>query len=203
MGGMRFGGARALVDVARWERFAAGTSVMGLVGLLVVLLALAVVPSVASAEALCTDTWTGPSEGQWTTAEDWSSGKVPNSADVACIAAGKTVMISGGTNQAGVLQDKGTVVLSGGSLELVDTLEASSASSLMLSGGTLTGPATLNVSGTFSAREGHMSGSGSTVLEAAASGTIEVSFESDLLYLEERRFVNRGTLTFTSGTLML
>ena len=205
MGGARFGGVRALVDVGRRDGLAAVTRVVGVVGVLVVLLvvALAVVPPVASAEALCTDTWAGPSEGSWTTAEDWSSGKVPSSADVACIAAGKTVKVTGGANQAGVLLDKGTVVLSGGSLELVDTLEASSASSLTLSGGTLTGAATLDVTGAFSASEGYMSGSGSIVLEAAASGTIEVSAERDLLYLEERRFVNRGTLTFTSGTLTL
>ena len=62
--------------------------------------------------------WTGPAEGSWTTAEDWSTGIVPTSTDVACIGAGKTVDVTVGTNQTGVVQGEGTLVISGGSLEV-------------------------------------------------------------------------------------
>ena len=79
---------------------------VGLCALLVLVLAFCVVPAIASAEPLCTDSWAGPSEGEWTTAGDWSTGEVPGSASVACIASGKIVSISGGSNLVGVVEDE-------------------------------------------------------------------------------------------------
>jgi hypothetical protein len=166
--------------------------------LLALLVVLAVVPAGASAEPLCTDTWTGPSEGEWRTSSDWSTGKVPSSTDVACIEAGKTVEISEGTYQTGVLLDRGTLVIStGGSLEIVDALEASSAYTLSLTeAGTLTSAGTLDISHSLSWRAGStMSGSGSTVLQSGASGTTANG------KLKDRTFVNEGNLTLTSGDL--
>jgi hypothetical protein len=106
-------------------------------------------PVGASAEPLCTDSWMGGSSGSWQTASNWSAGHVPTSADVACIGEATTVTVSAGTNQASVLADKGTLVISGGSLELAGALEASSVNALTISGGTLTGAATLDISGVF------------------------------------------------------
>jgi RHS repeat-associated protein len=162
------------------------------------LVVLAMAPAYAAAEPLCTDTWTGPSEGEWQTASDWSTGKVPSSTDVACIEAGKTVKISEGTYQTGVLLDKGTLVISiRGSLEIVNALEASSAYTLSLTeAGTLTSAGTLDISHSLSwSAESTMSGAGSTVLQSSASGTIANA------KLKNRTFVNEGTLTVTSGDL--
>lgn len=146
MSGTRFGGIRPDGEANRRDRIALGK--LGRTIALTVLLTgiLALAPAGASAEPLCTDTWTGASGGEWQTATNWSTGKVPSSTDVACIAVGKTVDVTEGANQAGVLEDKGTLAISGGSLELVSALEASSAVSLTQSGGTLSGVGTLDIS---------------------------------------------------------
>jgi RHS repeat-associated protein len=152
----------------------------------------------AAAEPMCTDTWTGANEGLWQTGSNWSTGKVPSSTDVTCIEAGKTVDVTAGTNQTGVLLDKGTVVILGGSLEIANALEASSANALTVQGGTLTGAGTLDISSSLSWSEsGLMSGSGSTVLRSGASGTMVKG------RLAKRTFVNEGTLTIgaVSGEL--
>ena len=164
--------------------------------------AFALVPVSASAEPLCTDTWMGPNEGIWQTASDWSTGKVPSSSDVACIAVEKTVKVTEGTNQTGVLEDKGTVAISGGSLELASALEASSAVSLTMTGsGKLTGAGTLDVSGSLTTDGGvRMSGSGSTVIQSGASATINPE-SSTYLELVGRSFVNEGTTTFSHDNI--
>jgi hypothetical protein len=106
-------------------------------------LSLAVVPATASAEPLCTDSWTGPAEGSWQTASNWSKEEVPGSSDVACIGSGKTVQVTGGSNQASSVQGEGALTISGGSMELVDALETSSIGGLGIGGGTL------SIAGTF------------------------------------------------------
>jgi hypothetical protein len=150
MGGMRFGRIRLAVRAQDPGRIAV-KKLWRRVGLLAVLLvgALALVPAGASAEPLCTDSWTGPGEGEWTTAEDWSTGKVPTSASVACVGSGKTVKVASGANQTGVVQGTGTLVISGGSLEIANALEASSMTDFSLFGGSLTGAGSLGVSGYF------------------------------------------------------
>ena len=197
MGGMRFGGTR-LVGGRRWG-LRASLGLRG-VGLLVVLLvALAVVPAGASAEPLCTDTWTGPSEGEWSTAADWSSGKVPTSSDVACIGSGKTVNVRTSSNQTGVVEGEGELVLVGGELEVSNSLEASSIRAMVLSnGGTLTGAATVKVTGSLEWPNGTMSGSGTTVLASGASGSKETLIE---VALKQRTFINEGTFTMTKGAI--
>ncbi len=158
----------------------------------------------ASAESLCTDSWSGPGEGNWTTAEDWSTGKVPTSTDVACIGSGKTVDVTSGTNQTGVVQGKGTLSISNGSLEVANALEASSLSTLILSGGTLTGAGTVDVSSSlsWSGFGSTMSGSGSTVLQSGATGSVG-STPSSASSLVGRALINEGTMTFPEGKLLL
>jgi RHS repeat-associated protein len=163
-------------------------------------MAVAFVPGVASAESLCTDTWVGPAEGSWRTAAYWSTGSFPTSFDVACIGAGKTVRVTEGANQTGVVRDEGALVISGGSFEVSNAMEVSSTHSLTLEKATLTGAGTLAVSESLTWEpEGVMSGSGKTVLEKGASGVIiphEAGCEGALL--SERVFVNEGTLIFSS-----
>jgi RHS repeat-associated protein len=154
------------------------------------------VPAGASAEPLCTDTWTGASEGTWQTATNWSTGKVPTSSDVACIGEGKTVSVTEGANQTGVVQGKGALVLAAASLEVTNALETSSINAITMSGGTLSGAATVDVSGSFSWSGGTMSGTGSTVLGTGVSGSITSCPEG---FLRERTLVNEGTVTLASG----
>jgi RHS repeat-associated protein len=165
------------------------------VGLLAALLIgiLAMTPAAASAEPLCTDTWTGPAEGYWTTAEDWSSGEVPTSSTVACIGTGR-VIVTSGVHQVGVLEDKGNLYLLSSTLEFTNTLEASKIATLTLYG-TLSGAAEVDVTGSFVGGEsGRLEGSGSLVIESGATGSVNEGNRSPL-YLEERTLVNDGTFT--------
>ncbi|HTA36635.1 MAG TPA: Ig-like domain repeat protein, partial [Solirubrobacteraceae bacterium] len=68
---------------------------------------------------------------------------------------------------------------------------------------TLTGAATLDVSGSLSWTGGAMTGSGQTVLETGASGSFEMSSGCEAVHLEDRRLVNEATLTLSSGTVFL
>ena len=154
----------------------------------------------AAAESLCTDTWTGPGEGNWLTATDWSAEHVPTSADVACIGAGKTVNITEGTNSAGVVQGEGGLAISGGSFELTNSLEASSIHSLVMKGGELAGVGTIKVSGSLTWGHGIMSGPGSTILTSGATGTKEESGANNLI---QRTFVNEGTFTSSEGAFSM
>jgi RHS repeat-associated protein len=143
-------------------------------------------------ESSCTDTWTGPGEGgEWRTASDWSTGSVPGSSDLACVDAGVSIAVDGGTNQVGALLDEGTLVISSGSLELANASDASSVGALTISGGTLTGAGRLTVSGSLSWTSGTMSGSGATVVLPGATATVR-----GWVYLAERQLVNEGTATF-------
>jgi RHS repeat-associated protein len=166
-----------------------------------VLVVLALAPASASAEALCSDTWTGPAEGSWATAANWSAGHAPTSTDVACIGAGKTVKVTEGTNQAGVVQGEGTVAISSGSLEVANALEASNLHSLTISGGTLSGAGTLNLSANFSWTGGTMSGTGSTVL--GSSVTAALATESNYFLGGARTLHNEGALTLSKGQLWM
>jgi RHS repeat-associated protein len=164
-----------------------------LAGLLVSLAAVAaltIAPAIASAEPLCTDTWTGPSTGNWNTAEDWSTG-VPTSSSVACIGTGKTVYITEGLAQAAVLDDKGGLWAERGTLELTDTLEASSVSVLTLkSRATVAGSGSLDVAESLTCDEASLSGTGSFVIEAGASADLY-----DKVALSHGKLVNEGTIT--------
>jgi RHS repeat-associated protein len=156
----------------------------------------------AAAEPLCTDNWVGASEGTWSTLANWSTGAVPASSDVACIGAGTTVTISEGSNHAGILSDKGVLVISGGSLEIASALEPSVLSGLTLHGGTLTGSAVVDVSSSFLLdRESTLAGTGSLVLQSGANGTVSPALEKTTL--TERTLINQGSLTFSSGQIWM
>jgi RHS repeat-associated protein len=162
----------------------------GLLLALAAVAALTIAPAVASAEPLCTDTWTGPSAGNWNTAEDWSAG-VPTSSSVACIGTGKTVSITEGLAQAAVLDDKGGLWAERGTLELTDTLEASSVSVLTLkSRATLAGSGSLDVAESLTCDEASLSGTGSFVIEVGASADLY-----DKVALSDGKLVNEGTIT--------
>jgi RHS repeat-associated protein len=204
MGGKRFGRPRQAANGEERSRPSAANLALRNLGCLAVLLVatFALAPASASAELLCTDTWTGPSEGPWESAENWSTGKVPASSDVVCIGSGKTVNITNSGQQASVLEDKGTLAISmhGASLELTSALEASSAVDLSIEEGVLKGPAEIDVTGSFTGGgSGGMIGTGTTVIQSGATGNI-TSASSSSLFLEERTLRNAGTLTIGKGS---
>ncbi len=162
--------------------------------LLALVLAVAALPASTSADPTCTDTWTGSAgDGLWQSAGNWSNG-VPTSSDVACVEAGASVQVSSGTEQASVLVDHGTVTLSGGSLELASTSEASSAQALSLAGGTLTIVHELDVSGSLTTSgTPTIAGAGKLVVGASVNGSVNASSCSSLT-LDGIAFDNEGTL---------
>ncbi len=185
-----------LAQVAHWKARSQGGALsrkaVWLAGLVVV--GVLMLPGVASA-AICTNTWVGPAEGNWETTADWSLGTVPSSSDVACLGVGKTVDVTGGANHAGVLQDEGTVVVSGGSLELASALEASSAVTLSVLGGSLITAGEIAVSGTFTGGGfATLRGAGAVVIGSGAKGSV-ASAGSAALNLEEGTLRNEGTFT--------
>jgi RHS repeat-associated protein len=193
---------RLVVRSLSWDRPTARIAALGSAGMLAALClaTLALMPASASAESLCTDTWTGPSEGEWQTASDWSASKVPSSSDVACIGSGKTVKVTGGASQAGVVQGEGALAILS-TLEVTNSLEASSIHTIVLNdGGTLTGAATVRVTGALEWPNGTMSGSGTTVLVSGASGSKE---KSGQVYLRQRTFINEGTFTLQEGSISI
>lgn len=198
MGRWHFGGSRS-----GWEHLYSRSALARTTACVLLLVGLAVLDlgsASASAEPFCTDTWSGGSSGAWQTASNWSAGHAPGSADVACIGSGVTVSIGEGAQQAGVLSDSGSLVIAGGSLTLNSTLEPSVVKALTISGGTLTGAATLDISGSFvSDYESTMSGSGSTILLAGSTGDFEAGIGTR--YLSERSLINKGTLKLLAGSL--
>ncbi len=154
-----------------------------------------VLPSVALA-AGCTDTYKGLSGGNWETPENWSLNAVPTFSDVACIASGVTVDITGGSQVTGVLLDEGTLSMSGrGSLEIVNAVEASSAANLSIEGAILKGAGELVVTSSFvGGGNGGLRGTGTLVIGSGATGLITgtsgASFD-----LEGHDLKNAGTLT--------
>jgi len=199
MHGGRSGGVLVIWACGRRCRGLRGWPEGGWMGLLLwvaVLAVLLLAPAGAAAEALCTDTWTGPSKGNWAVSEDWSGG-VPTSAAVACVGVGDTVEVTEGVHATGVLEDKGTLIVTGGSLEVADAMEASHASVVELQHtGILTGAATLEVSSVLTWQGGTMSGSGKTVVDPGASASMRGAL------LSERGLINQGTLTVEASSQM-
>lgn len=170
-------------------------------GVLALMLALtASLPSTAAA-AECTNTWTGPAEGSWTTAANWSAGHVPTETDVACIGSGKTVnILASGTQKASVVQGEGALKLEKSTLELLSGSESSQIKTLTAKfEGNLAGAGTLKVTGSLAwSSESTMSGSGATIIEPGASASLTGAKAK----LVGREFVNNGTLSYTRQILM-
>jgi RHS repeat-associated protein len=157
------------------RRVSATNALMGLACATVMCLALLVVgTSIAYAEPLCTDTWVGPASGNWSAGANWSTGLEPGEGGVACIGVGNTVEVTAAGAGTGVLDDEGSLVIAGGSLNVSDTVEVSSVKVLTLSGGgVLKGAGTVDVTGSLAAAGGTMEGSGQTVLASAATGLVK------------------------------
>jgi hypothetical protein len=156
-------------------------------------------PSGASA-AECTNTWIGPSEGNWATAEGWSKGSVPASTDVACVGAGKSLVVNSGSYEVGVVQGEGALALVS-TLRLESSTEASGIGALSMWGeALLTGPGDLEIAEELLyTNANRMSGAGSTVILPGA--VVKTALVANPI-LEGRLFVNEGTFDQSRGTIV-
>ncbi len=116
-------------------------------------------------DSSCTDSWIGGHEGTWEISSNWSTGSVPNSADIACLASGTAVSITSNAHQVSALQGEGSLRIADGSLEVLSSSVASEVASLTLESSSLYGLGKLEVMGSMTA-------SGTTMLYG--SGTIDV-----------------------------
>ena len=141
----------------------------------------------------CVITWDGSASTSWHTAANWDLNRVPTAGDVACIPAGFTVNHTTGTTTIQTLLSPGTLVHSGGTLNVTGTgANESDVADYTLSGGTLGGTGTLVVSDTMSWTGGSMEGAGVT---RVAGGASLVREPENTVFLETGRGVeNVGTI---------
>jgi RHS repeat-associated protein len=115
-----------------------------------------------------------------------------------------TVYLGGGSVQSGDIQGPHAelVLFGGGSeLDLTDgSMESHLGSLSVRNATTLTGVGAVDLSEAFSWTGGTMSGSGKTILESGATGTINPGSGSAVA-LTERELTNEGTLTLSSGSV--
>jgi RHS repeat-associated protein len=175
-----------------------------LVGLMVAVLLVFGVGAAGADPPACTVTWTGGAgDGQWGSADNWSTDSVPSSTDVVCIDSGQSVSIASGAAQAAViLADGATVSVSGGSLQLFDSSDGSTIGDLSLSGGALTSPGSLTLTDSLSWTGGTLAGAGTTELASDATGTVTPTSGAPAIVLDGQQLANAGSLTFDceSGT---
>ena len=153
----------------------------------------------AAAAPACTITWDGgavPASTAWATAANWSGDTLPGAADHVCIPAGATVVHSTGTTSILSLQSQGALTLSGGTLSLTDTTvgNESNAVSIVQSGGTLDGAATLIVSSSYQWSFGTQTGAGETRIGVGATLT---RTGASTVALTQRTLRNGGTVAVT------
>src|ERR1700682_5182971 len=98
----------------------------------------------------CTINWTGGAGNHlWTTATNWDAARVPTTTDYACVPSTntQTVILSSGTNIVNGVNLQGSgFQLSGGSLELTDSTQASAINNFTFSGGSLLVDASVSLS---------------------------------------------------------
>ncbi len=186
---------------AIWRRQLTG----GLACLILGLAALGLAQPGSALAAECTDTWTGPAEGSWANASNWSAGHAPGESDVACIGSGNTVNVTGGTPSVQGVQGEGTLALQETTFAILGGGETWQLGRLkMRYHGELAGTGTLEVVKAFSWEgESVMSGAGKTILGAESVNAIS-SANNWFAVSGGRTLVNKGTIAMgSSGTLAM
>src|SRR6266568_2825418 len=157
-------------------------------------------PFSATATPTCTRTWTGGAgTTSWSDADNWNPVGLPLSTDHVCIGTGATADHGSGDDSVQTVQSTGTLVLSGGSLSLTDTADASNVTNLTQSGGTLGGTGALVVSGSFSWSGGEQTDAGTTRVGAGGALTIDSGFA---VFLSGGRTLrNDGAVAWVGGNV--
>lgn len=86
---------------------------------------------------ICTAIWVGPRRGEFGTARDWSTGRVPGPGDVACAPRSVAILVSHGHYVVSALIAGGKLTVSGGFLSLHDNCIDSELGNVLISGGVL------------------------------------------------------------------
>ena len=150
-----------------------------------------------TAAPACTKSWDGPATGSWSVAANWTDDTLPGVADHVCIGPAFTVTHSSGDDSVLSVQVEGALALSGGTLTLTDTANESTSTTFTHTTGTLDGPATLAVTGSYDWASGAQQGSGVTRIAAGATFTKSGGGGANLI---ERTLRVEGTARLT-GTL--
>ena len=155
---------------------------------------------VAYADPACTVTWTGAgSDTAWATPGNWTGGAAPTAADVVCLPAGASVRVDGSNGSAATILGSDATVMVNGTLAVGGTSDPSSIGTLALQNGALDGAGNVHVAASLSWSGGWMQGSGATIIDAGATGTIDPN--GGAVGLQQRTLSNHGTLTIASGAI--
>ncbi len=161
-------------------------------------------PARAAEMPACTIEWTGQGGTfAWTTAGNWSLGRLPGSADHVCIPdmpGDLTISIGSGYNAVKSLRSLERIQITGsGQLALTDTTAGvvSSVNRLSLTGGSLRGQGALSVSEALEFTGGSMTDNGSVTVEPNATMTVSGTAQKTL----GKVLINSGTINWTEGDL--
>ena len=160
-------------------------------------------PSAAAAPA-CTITWDGGAGTTgWATPANWDTNVVPGAAASRLHSSRRDGCALDRRDSILSLRSAGALTLSSGTLTLTDTTAGneSNATSIVHSGGTLGGAATLVVSGMFVWSGGTQTDAGTTRIEAGA--TLAVSGGLGKSLSGGRTLWNEGVVTWSGGSLSL
>ncbi len=137
--------------------------------------------------------WKG-GDGAWANAGNWDLNRLPVSGDHVVINSG-TVTFSVGTTDIACINCTSNLVISGGTLNMNDTVNPSSVNNLTLSGGTLGGSGNLTIIGTCNWSSGSMTGTGTTIIQTGAVLNINEGASNYLL----RTLQNDGIVNLNSS----
>jgi hypothetical protein len=139
-----------------------------------------------------TVSWVNTAGGNWSTASNWSTGRLPGILDdvVIDVSGDVTITHSSGTDLVHSLTSNDRLAVSGGYLNVADASTLNS--TLTLSGGTLTGRGDLTINDVFTWTGGTMGGRGST----HANGGMTISSNNGKT-LDARTLDYTGTATWS------
>ena len=119
----------------------------------------------------CTETWTGATDSQWSTASNWSNGNVPSFGDEVCIPAGASNLPVELSSSASIktLNNQGSLDV-GGSLTISGSGSVSSGA--LTAEGTIAGNGSLSVTGTMTTNGATFGGPGAVTVQSGSTWEI-------------------------------
>jgi hypothetical protein len=165
------------------------------------------------ADSSCTETWSGSTDGDWSTASNWTPNAVPGSSDVVCIPSGTPAVTYSGASSITSLQNSGTLTLAGSSaLTVTSTLANASQGTLNLDGSDSCGgqdPVSLTADGASTnagmvvLEHGGTCSSGASTLNAPAgltnTGTLHITGADGPPRTFTGALTNQGTITIDAS----